>query len=446
LSVSGNWRRAQALAASTPARRNRSVDFLRAASIIVVVVGHWLMAAAYVDNGGLRMGDMLQFAPWTQWLTWAFQVMPLFFMVGGYANGVSWQSARRKGRGYHLWLSARLQRLLGPVVPLLLAWLLLAVGGNLAGVDPALLRLGSQAAFIPTWFLAVYIMVVVATPVTWRAWRRFGPGSFFILALCVLVVDAVSFGSNLPLLRWVNYAFVWLAVHQLGYLWRDRRILGPGQALLWSAAGLATLVFLVTTAGYPVSMITVPGEAVSNSRPPSLALLSLAVFHGGLVISLETPLRRWLKRPLPWALTVLVNGRIMTMYLWHVTVMILTIGAMHLLDDAGLGLQPDSGQWWATRPLWIGLLAALLLPVITVFGRLEQTSRKGAAASPPAWRSITGAVAASAALATLARHGIWDAGTTGVRAEVILLALIGVALVFGFPRRSAGPGRQGQPD
>ncbi len=240
---------------------------------------------------------------------------------------------------------------------------------------------------------------------------------------------------DLPLLRWVNYAFVWLAVHQLGYLWRDRRILGPGQALLWSAGGLAALVFLVTTAGYPVSMITVPGEAVSNSRPPSLALLSLAVFHGGLVISLETPLRRWLKRPLPWTIAVLVNGRIMTLYLWHVTVMILAIGALNLAGGPGLGIEPDSALWWATRPVWIGLLAVLLLPAMALFGRFEQTSRKGAAASPPAWRSIAGAIAISGALATLALNGIHGGGITGIRVEIVALALAGIALVFGYPRR-----------
>ena len=435
MSFTGNWRRAQALAERTPARRNRSVDFLRAASITVVVIGHWLMAAAWLDDGHLSMGDMLHFAPWTQWLTWTFQVMPLFFMVGGYANGVSWQSARRKGLGYHLWLSTRLQRLLGPVLPLLLVWTLLALAASQAGIDPSLIRLGSQASFIPTWFLAVYIMVVVCTPLSWRAWRRFGPDSFVVLALCAALIDMLSFSNNLPLLRWVNYAFVWLAVHQLGYLWRDRRILGPGQALLWSAGGLAALIFLVTTAGYPVSMITVPGEAVSNSRPPSLALLSLAVFHGGLVISLETPLRRWLKRPLPWAITVLVNGRIMTLYLWHVTVMILAIGTLNLLGGHGLGIEPDSGLWWATRPLWIGLLTVLLLPAIALFGRFEQAPRKGAGASPPAWRSIAGAIAISGALATLALNGIRSEGVTGIRVEIVALALAGIALVFGYPRR-----------
>jgi surface polysaccharide O-acyltransferase-like enzyme len=443
LSLSGNWRRAQELAERTPARRNRSVDFLRAASIAVVVIGHWLMAAAWLDDGRLRMGDMLHFAPWTQWLTWAFQVMPLFFMVGGYANGVSWQSARRKGLGYHLWLSTRLQRLLGPVLPLLLVWVMLAVLASQAGVEPSLIRLGSQAAFIPTWFLAVYIMVVVTTPLSWRAWRRFGPASFIVLALCAALVDMVSFSNDLPLLRWVNYAFVWLAVHQLGYLWRDRRILGPGQALLWSAGGLAVLLLLVTAAGYPVSMITVPGETVSNSRPPSLALLSLAVFHAGLVISLETPLRRWLKRPVPWTITVLVNGRIMTLYLWHVTVMILAIGALNLLGGPGLGIEPDSGLWWATRPVWIGLLAILLLPAMALFGRFEQGSRKGAAASPPAWRSIAGAVAISGALATLALNGIHSEGITGIRVEIIALALAGIALVFGYPRHGSATSQAG---
>jgi len=248
LSIRDNWRRTQALAKRTPVRRNRSVDFLRAASICVVVIGHWLMAAAYLADGRLRIGDMLEFAPWTQWLTWAFQVMPLFFMVGGYANGVSWQSATRKGIGYHLWLSARLQRLLGPVVPLLLVWVLIAAAGSHAGIKPELIRVGSQASFTPTWFLAVYIMVVVTTPLTWRAWRRFGPSSFAVLALCAAAVDTLSFILDLPLLRWINYAFVWLAVHQLGYLWRDRRILGPGQALLWAIGGFAALVLLVTLA------------------------------------------------------------------------------------------------------------------------------------------------------------------------------------------------------
>ena len=127
MSPSGNWRRARELAERTPARRNRSVDFLRAASITVVVVGHWLMAAAFVSGGRLQLADMLHLAPWTQWLTWAFQVMPLFFIVGGYSNGISWEAARRDGRGYGLWIATRLRRLVGPIVPLLVLWSVMAM-------------------------------------------------------------------------------------------------------------------------------------------------------------------------------------------------------------------------------------------------------------------------------------------------------------------------------
>ena len=39
------------LAAETPAERNRVVDALRAGSILVVVFGHWLMAAVTVVDG-----------------------------------------------------------------------------------------------------------------------------------------------------------------------------------------------------------------------------------------------------------------------------------------------------------------------------------------------------------------------------------------------------------
>ena len=89
------WGKACELAEMTPPERNRWVDFLRAVSIMAVVIGHWMMAGLYVDPAGeLRRGDLLSVADWTHWLTWGFQVMPVFFLVGGYSNSVSWTPAR----------------------------------------------------------------------------------------------------------------------------------------------------------------------------------------------------------------------------------------------------------------------------------------------------------------------------------------------------------------
>ncbi len=105
------WSQAIEMAAVTPDERNRYVDFLRAVSILMVVTGHWLIVALYYQDGSLTPGDLLEIKPGTQWLTWLFQVMPIFFIVGGYANAVSLESARRRGVGYAGWLAARLHRL-----------------------------------------------------------------------------------------------------------------------------------------------------------------------------------------------------------------------------------------------------------------------------------------------------------------------------------------------
>ena len=424
------WRQARQLARRTPEARNRYVDFLRAASITVVVIGHWLMAAPWVEDGELRLGDMLHLAPWSQWMTWVFQVMPVFFVVGGYANAASWESARRANRGYGEWTAARLQRLLGPLVPLLLVWAGMSAVAHALGVDPILIRVGSQAALIPTWFLAVYVMVVVAAPSTHAAWRRFGMGSFWALALSAVLVDGVAFTAGVPRLRWLNYGFVWLGVHQLGYAWRDGRLRGRGGALPWAAGGLAVLLLLVFAAGYPVSMISVPGEAVSNSRPPSLALLALGVCHTGLLLSVEGPARRWLRRSLPWTATVLVNGTIMTLYLWHVTVMVLLVGLLNLAGGFGLGFVPAGPGWWSTRPLWLLTLAAGLWIFLALFARFERRARREGAAALPAWRSVGGAAAVCAGVALLALGGVGGGeGPLGLRIGVLLLTFAGIALL-----------------
>lgn len=433
------WSQARELARRTPETRHRYVDFLRAVSIMVVMIGHWLMAAPYIDNGDLKLGDMLHLAPWTQWFTWAFQVMPLFFIVGGYSNAVSWEAARRAGQSYGLWTATRLKRLVGPVVPLLIVWSAIAVAARQLGVPPQMIKLGSQVALIPTWFLAVYILVVVTAPSTHWLWRRFGTASFWVMALGALVVDAVAFSSEIHLIRWINYVFVWLGVHQLGYLWRDGRIAGPAKSLLWAAGGLAVLIFLVVSTSYPVSMITVPGEEVSNSRPPTLALLALGAFHCGLVLSVEGPMRRWLRRLRPWTATVLVNGSIMTLYLWHSTVMVLMIGLANLLGGIGLVFMPGTGMWWASRPIWIIVLATVLLFLVPAFGRFEQAARSGAAVPLPVWRALAGAAAVCTGLAILALNGIGAGGTFGFRIGAVLLALGGVALILGLPIRQSTP-------
>ena len=50
------WTQASEMAAKTPPERNRYVDFLRSVSILIVIVGHWLIATTYYVDGTLTSG------------------------------------------------------------------------------------------------------------------------------------------------------------------------------------------------------------------------------------------------------------------------------------------------------------------------------------------------------------------------------------------------------
>lgn len=425
------WFRAAELAARTPESRNRYVDFLRAAAILCVVAGHWLAAAPFVDHTGkLQATHILAVADWTHWLTWAIQVMPVFFMVGGFSNGFTWRAARRDCVSYRAWLDARLRRLVGPVVPLLVVWVALGIAAHLGGIRPEMVKIGSQMALIPTWFLAVYVGVAALVPITHAAWERWGFGSFWALVLAAVLVDVLFFAADLRALGWVNYLFVWSAVHQLGYAWGDGRFRDGKLGLLAFAAALLLLLALTSGFGpYPRAMVGVPGEPISNTSPPKITLLVLAVMQGGLLWALEAHARRWLARSVPWTATILVNGMIMTIYLWHLTAMLFVIAASDALGGLGLRVEPGSGAWWATRPLWHAVLAIALFPLVAVFGRFERP--KSRAGPPPhAGRLLAGAALVCAGLALLALEGIGGGGLLGLRPVVLAVSFAGSALIL----------------
>lgn len=419
------WAQASVLAAKTPESRNRYVDFLRALSICAVVFGHWLMAAPYISDGSIVISSMLEHQAWTRWLTWAFQVMPVFFLVGGYSNGVSWQSALEKGVGYSTWLQVRLQRLVGPVLPLILLWMVMAAVAQGLGVHPTMVKVASQMALIPVWFLAVYIMVAVLAPVMYGAWKRYRFLSFGALA-ALAVANDILFFSGFEALGWLNYAFVWLAVHQLGFAWRDGYLAGARQGLTWMTGGLVTLAALILLGPYPVSMVSVPGQEISNTLPPKVTLLALGIAQCGLLLSMENPMRRWLARLTPWTWVVLVNSMIMTVFLWHLTASTLSIGAALLLGDMGLQALPGSGAWWMLRPAWIAVYLLALLPFALLFGRFER-SAVGQTIYPP-WRLVASAILACAGLALVALDGVAGGGFFGLRDGVLLLPFAGAVL------------------
>lgn len=408
--------RVRVLAEATPATRDRYVDLLRVASLAAVVLGHWLMAAVTPDG----VGNLLAVVPALQPLTWLLQVMPVFFFVGGFSHALSYRSLLRKrpegpegstgGSVYSAFLRARLQRLLRPTTVFVLVWgaaallvQLLGGGGGLTGVT---LRMVTQ----PLWFIGIYLAMVAFTPPLLKLHERYGWGAFAGLAGAAAAVDVLRFAAGVPYVEFLNFAFVWLAVHQLGFLRADGRVRRPA---LLAGAGLVTACALVAFGPYPLSMVGMPGEKVSNMAPPTLALLCHGLWLVGAVELLRAPAARLLERPRVWRTVVAANGVAMTAFLWHLTAMFGVYGAMLALDVPLP--EPATAAWWAQVPLRIALAAALTAGLVAAFRTFERPApaTSGTPAIPGATTAAQGSGPLAALGATLCLLGVLGLSMVG---------------------------------
>jgi hypothetical protein len=243
-----------------------------------------------------------------------------------------------------------------------------------AGVPEAVLRPATRLVVQPLWFLGLYLLVVALAPAMLRLHRRFGPAVAVWLALAAATADVASRVAGLPgldRLGDLNFLLVWLFAHQLGFLYADGTLPGwPRRAhLAMAAGGLASLAVLTGSGAWPRSMVGLPGDQVSNMNPPSLCIVALTVWLVGLAMLVRDPVTRWLHRPRPWLLVVTAGSALMTLFLWHLTALVLAVLVLH-----PLGLThptPGTPTWWALRPLWLLVPAAMLVPLVAVFARFE---------------------------------------------------------------------------
>jgi hypothetical protein len=124
---------------------------------------------------------------------------------------------------------------------------------------------------------------------------------------------------------------------------------------------------------YPKSLLGTDVEAVSNAYPPTVCFLLGGVWTLGAALLLKPRLDRWLLRDRPWRFTIVVNARIMTLFLWHMTAYLLVL---LVLWPLGFGREQDSTlRWWLERPLWELVPGVVLLGLVAIFGRFERVPR-----------------------------------------------------------------------
>jgi len=200
----------------TPPERDRVVDAVRAGCIVVVIVWHWALSITYRRDGELVNPNPLDDIPVAWLLTWVFQVMPLFFVVGGFANLSAWRSELVRDGGTTSYWRRRSARLLGPIGVFVAVWLVADIGARLFVDGHTTILDHSAIVFHPLWFIGPYLLVVLLVPATASAHRRWPLRSFGVLAAAVVGVDVLRFSTGIDAIGWANLVLVWLLVHQLG--------------------------------------------------------------------------------------------------------------------------------------------------------------------------------------------------------------------------------------
>src|SRR5439155_1958749 len=241
-------------------------------------------------------------------------------------------------------------------------------------------RLGNTLPFGPRWFLGVYFVVVMASPVTIALHRRYGLVVPATMALGVIVADVLGLAGGVRGIRDANILLVWSLAHQLGYFYADGSLVRLGRRghAAMAMVGLVALITLTNIGVYPRSMLGTDAgffhlkliERNSNMNPPTVCVLALTLWLVGLAMLARPWISRRLERPRPWKATIAANSMIMSLFLWHMTAY---AAAVLLLYPLGLGHEGDStATWWLERPIWELIPALFLTGIVLVVGRFER--------------------------------------------------------------------------
>ncbi|MGO1538820.1 MAG: acyltransferase family protein [Leucobacter sp.] len=422
-----------AAARATPPHRDATIDAVRAACLCAVVVLHALMVGVEVSHDGtLTTSVALSGNPWFAPITWVFQVMPLFFIAGGFAALSQWRRMQGRGTRASEYVMGRVRRLALPA-----GLMILVVGGVLSaagafGMSPELVAEAGMRIGQPLWFLAVYLGVTALVPtMVWLHDRH--PGlTLGGLVAGVILIDVLA-SLSVTQVGYLNLLFVWLLMQQLGFVLLDGNRRGVGATGGIGADGTRTaarhsvqsrrrLVIGVVAPLLVLAILVMNGaspDMIENLNPPTTAIALLGTSQLFMLQLIRPHLDRAMRGKTATRISARAGAHAMTIYLWHMPVILLLVAGVWAV---GLPLPaPHTGEWWATRVPWLLAVAVSVILAVTVLARLEQwitrwvTQHRGRV-------TAGGAVRATGA-----------AGVTGAAALSVLLAVAGVvtALLTG---------------
>jgi hypothetical protein len=380
--------------------RDWTIDIARIVSLIIVMLLHGLSERVTVHGGTFEVSPDLRGA-WIRMLTWLLQIMPLFFLTGGFVNTLAVDRCRAQGHGYGEYLGLRARRLTTPVIGLIAV--IVPLTALLSAVSDRAARAVAIVTGRPLWFLAVYLVAAA-----------FAPGAVWVhdrspwllpmaLGAASLGVDLVRFAGHDDRYAIANLLFVWLFCHQLGILHARRTLRCSDSAVLALGLGAAAAIWLLVAPGpYPPAAVGLADAPVSNLAPPTTVMSLLGVAQLALMTVIVRHAGSWEPHGRSRDVIATANALLMIIYLWHVPVLTLITG-IGLLDPTAL-LPADDMSWWLTRPAWFLVCGLTLFGVVRLMTRWEMFCARYSA------RTNTPLVVAGTTLAAFGIYEIWSDG------------------------------------
>jgi fucose 4-O-acetylase-like acetyltransferase len=402
---------------TVPTGRDLTLDLARVACVLLVVFVHILFTGVGRGaDGSLLIEKTVEAQSWFTAASWIANIMPLFFVVGGYAARAGWRSALTRGESADTFVRVRLARLARPAVPLFV-FFTVALGATRAlGIDPSLVDTIAIGVGSPLWFLAAYMIAQACAPMMMRWHEKHGGWVLLALFAAALAVDAFRFlfiggvlgiepvppggyGVGQELFGIPNIVFVWLFAQQVGFFlydgWFSRR--GWWQLVLLIAAGYGVLWGLVSLGGYSQNML-------GNQWPPTATMAVLAVIQASALTLLHIPLTALMRTRAAQGTVFLIGSRLMTIYLWHLPLIMVLIGIELLLP---LPLPaPGSPAWWWTRPLFFVVVLGAVWLLSLWLVRFEKVPAPGLAAHPSSAATIGAVLLFVAPVIAITAYGL----------------------------------------
>ena len=360
-------------------KRDLTLDLTRVFCVLLVVAIHLMFVGVGHDrSGALTISRPLDHEAWFPLATWAGQIMPVFFVVGGFAGLTSWRSTIRRGKTARDFARTRVLRLAQPALPLFIFYVVVLGAATLIGVSPGLLAGVATGAGSPLWFLAAYTLCQALVPFMAGLHERAPKTTLLVLLAGAVLVDVLRFSTDNVLIGLVNLAFVWLLIQQFGFWyadgWFDRRAWWQLVAIAAVCYALLIPMTMLFAHSYLVDMLT-------NLNPPTVPLILLGLAQACLLRLLKPALSALMRTRAAKAVVFLVGSRLMTVYLWHLPIIIIFAGAALLIP--GASPEPASEAWWLSRPLMYVLVLVALFGLSFLVGRWESPREVGI--TPPAW-------------------------------------------------------------